>query len=116
MQKRCRRYDDHGSARRSDDFPRELSFLRMTSAPRFVGKPERDGAAERFIRTGKENLLWVRHFESVAERIDALCEFKRRYAEMWLIERHGFRMPNPARGGFAAPKGWDAGPTCRNVG
>ena len=81
----------------SHDFQRELAFLGMTSSPSFVREPEGNGVAERFIRTLKENLLWVRHFATVAELADALREFRRRYNEQWLIERHGFRMPAQAR-------------------
>ena len=88
---------DHGSAYMSDDFQRELAFLGMTSSPSFVREPEGNGVAERFIRTLKENLLWVRHFATVAELVEALREFKRRYNEQWLIERHGFRTPAQAR-------------------
>jgi hypothetical protein len=35
-------------------------------------------------------VLWVRHFATVAELIDALRQFKQRYNEQWLIERHGY--------------------------
>jgi transposase InsO family protein len=42
---------DHGSASMSDDFPRELAFLGMTSSPSFVREPEGNDIAERFIRT-----------------------------------------------------------------
>ena len=69
----------------------------MTSSPSFVREPEGNGIAERFIRTLKENLLWVRSFATVAELVEALREFKRRYNEQWLIERHGFRTPSQAR-------------------
>jgi transposase InsO family protein len=88
---------DHGSAYMSDDFQAELAFLGMASSPSFVREPEGNGVAERFIRTLKENLLWVRHFASVAELIEALREFRRRYNEHWLIERHGYRTPSQAR-------------------
>jgi transposase InsO family protein len=88
---------DHGSAYMSDDFQRELGFLGMTSSPSFVREPEGNGVAERFIRTLKENLLWVEHFATVAESIAALRVFKRRYNEQWLIERHGYRTPAQAR-------------------
>src|SRR3954463_10418901 len=76
---------DHGSAYMSDDFQGELAFLGMTSSPSFVREPEGNGVAERFIRTLKENLLWIGYFTTVAELIDALHEFKRRYNEGWLI-------------------------------
>ena len=93
---------DHGSAYMSDDFQRELTFLGMTSSPSFVREPEGNGVAERFIRTLKENLLWVRHFATVAELVEALREFKRRYNEQWLIERHGYRTPSQARADSSA--------------
>ena len=49
------------------------------------------------VRTLKEKLLWVRHFATVAELVEALREFKRRYNEQWLIERHGYRTPSQVR-------------------
>lgn len=88
---------DHGSAYMSDDFQQELTFLGMTSSPSFVREPEGNGVAERFIRTLKENLLWVEHFATVAESVAALRVYKRRYNEQWLIERHGYRTPAQAR-------------------
>ena len=101
----------------SDDFQRELAFLGMTSSPSFVREPEGNGFAERFIRTLKENLLWVRTFATVAELVEALREFKRRYNEQWLIGRHGYRTPSQVRVDLpAGSKGLDAGPTCRRVG
>jgi transposase InsO family protein len=94
---------DHGSAYMSDDFQQELAFLGMTSSPSFVREPEGNGVAERFIRTLKENLLWVQHFATVAELIEALQEFKRLYDEQWLIERHGYRPPAQVRRDLTAP-------------
>jgi transposase InsO family protein len=88
---------DHGSAYMSDDFQQELTFLGMTSSPSFVREPEGNGSAERFVRTLKENLLWVRTFATVAELIEALREFRRRYNEQWLIQRHGYRAPGQVR-------------------
>jgi transposase InsO family protein len=92
---------DHGSAYMSDDFQQELTFLGMTSSPSFVREPEGNGIAERFIRTLKENLLWIRTFATVAELVEALREFKRRYNGQWLIERHGYRTPAQVRRGHA---------------
>ena len=100
-----------------DDLQREGKFLGRTGSPSFVREPEGNGVAERFIRTLKENLLWVRHFATVAELVEALREFKGRYNEQWLIERHGFRTPNQARTDLVAvSRGLDAGPACRKVG
>jgi transposase InsO family protein len=51
---------DHGSQSMSRAFQDELRFLGIESSPAFVRAPEGNGCAERFIRTLKENLLWVR--------------------------------------------------------
>ena len=58
---------DHGSQYMSDAFQKELAFLGIESSPAFVRAPEGNGCAERFIRTLKENLLWVRTFDTVEE-------------------------------------------------
>ena len=88
---------DHGSNYLSHDFQRELKFLGMTSSPSFVREPEGNGCAERFIRTMKEQLLWVRSFATVAELVEALRQFKASYNEQWLIGRHGHRTPSQVR-------------------
>src|SRR5262249_13848310 len=108
---------DHGSASMSDDFQQELTFLGMTSSPSFVRDPEGNGRAERFIRALKENLLWVQHCAAVADLVEALRQFKRRYNEQWLIERHGFRTPSQVRSDFGGrSKGWETDPPPRKVG
>jgi transposase InsO family protein len=88
---------DHGSQYLADDFQAEIRFLGFTSSPAFVREPEGNGCAERFIRTLKENLLWVRTFETVEELRQALLEFKRQYNEQWIVQRLGFRTPAQAR-------------------
>jgi putative transposase len=88
---------DHGSQYMADDFQRELRFLGIESSPAFVRAPEGNGCAERFIRTLKENLLWVRTFDTVEELRMALLEFRETYNATWLIERHGFRPPSAVR-------------------
>ena len=88
---------DHGSQYMSDAFQSELAFLGIESSPAFVRAPEGNGCAERFIRTLKENLLWVRPFETVEELRQALLEFRDAYNATWLVERHGFRPPAAIR-------------------
>jgi putative transposase len=88
---------DHGSNYLSHDFQRELKFLGMTSSPSFVREPEGNGCAERFIRTLKEQLLWVRSFATVAELVEALRQFRTTFNQQWLIGRHGYRTPNQVR-------------------
>jgi transposase InsO family protein len=56
-----------------------------------------NGCAERFIRTLKENLLWVRTFDTVEELRLALLAFQTTYNEHWLIERHNHRSPTQFR-------------------
>ena len=84
---------DHGSQYMSDHFQKEIAFLGIESSPAFVRAPEGNGCAERFIRTLKENLLWVRHFETIEELRQALLVFRDTYNTTWLIERHGFISP-----------------------
>ena len=88
---------DHGSQYMAHDFQKELRFLGIESAPAFVRAPEGNGCAERFIRTLKENLLWVRSFATVEELRQALLAFRETYNATWLIERHGFRPPTAVR-------------------
>lgn len=93
---------DHGSQYMSDDFQAELRFLGITSSPAFVRAPEGNGVAERFIRTLKEQLLWVRTFQTVEDLRRALHDWLRLYNEQWLVERHGFRSPIQVRRDFLA--------------
>jgi putative transposase len=88
---------DHGSQYISDYLQDELKFLGITSSPAFVREPEGNGVAERFIRTLKEQLLWVRTFDTVEELRVALLEFKDRYNGGWLCERHGHQTPAQVR-------------------
>ena len=59
--------------------------------------PEGNGCVERFIRTLKENLLWVRRFATIEELRLALLEFQRTYNQTWIVERHGYRTPAQVR-------------------
>jgi transposase InsO family protein len=88
---------DHGSQFMADAFQKEIAFLGVESSPAFVRAPEGNGCAERFIRTLKENLLWVRTFDTVEHLRQALLAFRETYNTTWLIERHGFRPPAAVR-------------------
>ena len=93
---------DHGSQYLSDYFPGELRFLGITSSPAFVREQEGNGVAERFIRTLKEQLLWVHTLETVEELRLALLAFQERYNREWLCERHGHQTPAAVRARCAA--------------
>ena len=58
---------DHGSNYLADDFQQEVAFFGIESSPSFVREPKGNGVAERFIRTLKENVLWVRSFDTIEE-------------------------------------------------
>jgi putative transposase len=88
---------DHGSQYVAHDFQKELAFLGIASSPSFVRAPEGNGCAERFIRTLKENLLWLRSFETIEELRQAVLAFKERYNRTWIVERHGYRTPAQVR-------------------
>ena len=92
---------DHGSVYLSADFQAEVTFLGMTSSPAFVRQPEGNGCIERFFRTLKEQVLWVRHFSTIEELRQALITFKETYNREWLIARLGYRSPAQARQAFA---------------
>ncbi len=92
---------DHGSVYLSADFQAEVTFFGMTSSPAFVRQPEGNGCIERFFRTLKEQLLWVRHFSTVEALRQAFLAFKETYNREWLIARLGYRSPAQVRQAFA---------------
>jgi transposase InsO family protein len=91
---------DHGSVYMSDDFPREIQFLGIEPSPAFVRQPEGNGCIERFFRTLKEQLLWVRRFRNLEELRAAVIEFRDRYNHHWILERLNYRTPVQARRDF----------------
>ena len=88
---------DHGSNYMSGDFQDEIAFLGVESSPSFVRQPEGNGVAERFIRTLKENFLWVHTFDTIEELRCALRDFVAHHNATWLVARHGYRTPNQVR-------------------
>jgi transposase InsO family protein len=88
---------DHGSQYISKEFREEIAFLGIQSSPAFVRAPEGNGCVERFFRTLKENLLWVRTFEGIEDLRQALHRFKDEYNSTWLLARHGYKTPDQVR-------------------
>ena len=70
-----------------------IAFLGMESSPSFVRQPECNGCVERFIRTLKEQLLWVRVFQNVEELRGVLAEFRERYNQKRLHSALAYRPP-----------------------
>jgi transposase InsO family protein len=88
---------DHGSNYTARDFQDEIRFLGVEGSPASVRQPEGNGVAERFIRTLKENFLWVHTFDTVEDLRRALRDFVAHYNATWLVARHGYRTPNQVR-------------------
>ena len=84
---------DHGTQYISHYFQAELELLGIQSSPSFVRSPEGNGVAERFIKTLKEQLLWMRRFKSLEELRIALLEFRENYNQHWMVEKHGHLSP-----------------------
>lgn len=91
---------DHGSVYMSDDFQTEIRFLGIEASPAFVRQPEGNGCIERFFRTLKEQLLWLRRFGDLEDLRAALTEFRHRYNGHWIVQRLGYRTPVQARRDF----------------
>lgn len=88
---------DWGPQYRSGHFTGSIRWLGLDDSPAFIGEPETNGCAERFIRTLKEQCLWARPYATIDELRQAVAEFTRRYNTEWLIGRHGHLTPHEAR-------------------
>jgi putative transposase len=88
---------DWGPQYTAHQFQGELRWLGIRSTPSFVGEPECNGVAERFMRTLKEECLYLHDFESLEEARTVIGEFIERYNRGWLIERHGYKTPAEVR-------------------
>ena len=88
---------DWGPQYTVDAFRHELAWLGIRHSPAFVGEPQCNGVIERFIRTLKEQCLWLHRFETLAEARTIIGAFIRRYNEEWIIERLDYRTPAIAR-------------------
>ena len=90
------RYDG-GPCFRSHHYQSEIDHLGISRSPAYHYEPETNGCAERFIQTLKEQVLWIRRFETLEELREAVRDFARLYNHEWLLERHGYRSPIEAR-------------------
>jgi hypothetical protein len=81
----------------SDDYQTEIPFPSMESSPCFVRQPKCSGCVERFTRMLKGQLLWVRTFKNVEELRRAPAEFRKRYNQLWIVQRLSCLTPAQAR-------------------
>lgn len=84
---------DHGSQYLSRHFQEELRFLGIVSSLSFIRSPEGNGVAERAVRTLKEQCLWLKRWKTLEELQTALKDFKERYNNSWLVQKHGYKTP-----------------------
>jgi len=81
----------------ADAWINEVKWLGIAISPSYVGEPECNGVAERFMRTLKEQCLSLHRFETLEQARAIIGEFIGRYNAEWLIERLGHRTPAQAR-------------------
>jgi hypothetical protein len=80
---------DWGPQYRSAHFTGSLAWLGIADSPAFLGEPETNGCAERWIRTLKEQCLWAELHDTIDQLRQAVSGFVDRYNTLWLIQRHG---------------------------
>jgi putative transposase len=87
---------DWGPQYRSSYFLGSIGWLGIADDAAFLGEPETNGCAERWIRTLKEQCLWVELHDTIDQLRQAVTGFVDRYNSSWLIQRHGHRTPKEA--------------------
>ncbi len=92
---------DRGPQYTAHQFLGELRWLGIRPTPSYVGEPECNGIMERWIRTLKEECLYLHDFATLEEARQAIRQFIERYNQEWLLERHGYRTPAEVRRAFA---------------
>ena len=84
---------DWGPQYRSRHFVGSITWLGLADDAAFVGEPETNGCAERFIRTLKEQCLWADIYHTVDDLRRAVAAWTELYNSEWLIGRHGHITP-----------------------
>jgi len=87
---------DWGPQYRSAHFLGSIGWLGIADDAAFLGEPETNGCAERWIRTLKEQCLWAQLHDTVDELRQAVAGFVEAYNSQWLIGRLGHRTPKEA--------------------
>jgi putative transposase len=88
---------DWGPQYIADAWINEVKWLGISISPSYVGEPECNGVIERFMRTLKEQCIYLHRFQNLAEARRVIGEFIARYNTEWLIERLGYRPPTAVR-------------------
>jgi transposase InsO family protein len=80
---------DRESNYMANDFRYKIAVLGIEASPSLVKQPKGNGVAERFFRTLKKQLLWMRTFHRRDEIQQALRAFSILCNANWLIQRYG---------------------------
>jgi putative transposase len=81
---------------RSAHFLGSIAWLGIADDAAFLGEPETNGCAERWIRTLKEQCLWAELHDTTDELRQAVAGFVQSYNTQWLIGRLVHRTPKEA--------------------
>lgn len=92
---------DWGPQYIADAWINEVKWLGISISPSYVGEPECNGVIERFMRTLKEQCIYLHRFRNLAEAQHVISQFIARYNTEWLIERLGYQTPAAARAAAA---------------
>jgi putative transposase len=94
---------DWGPQYRSGHFLGSIGWLGISDAAAFLGEPETNGCAERWIRTLKEQCLWAELHDTIDQLRQAVTGFVDHYNTSWLIQRHAHLTPKEAYQAAQAP-------------
>jgi transposase InsO family protein len=102
---------DNGMKYTADDFLNRVKFWGITPSFASVAEPQTNGAAERFNRTLKEQVIHGRLFRNLEEVCASVPAFRDRYNHHWRLENEfrrsqklGFMSPLEARQAYAMRK------------
>ena len=88
---------DHGSQYLSDHFLNQLRYWGIHPSFGFLEEPETNGVVERWNRTLKEQAIYGRVFQNLADVRTAVAEFVERYNQRWRLEKLAYQTPLEAR-------------------
>ena len=88
---------DHGSQYLSDHFLNQVRYWGIHPSFGLVEEPETNGVVERWNRTLKEQAVYGRVFQNLADVRDAVAEFVEHYNRCWRLEKLAYRTPLEAR-------------------
>ena len=95
---------DHGTQYLSDHFQNQIKAWGIAPSFAFLQEPATNGAAERFLRTLKEQALYGRAFRNLEAVRQVVAEFVERYNQAWRVEKNGFRTPHELHALYALPE------------